>query len=84
MMGYDRLAPQGEKVLQMTRQALNEASSFSNPIVAGAAALMAGAIIGAACSRLLPSEDGEIKRLRAEASNLMKRIDSLPKKMKGT
>jgi hypothetical protein len=79
MLGYDRLAPQGEKVFQMTRQALNGAHKFNNPIVAGTAALVAGAIIGAACSRLLASEDSEIKRLRAEANDLIKRIDSLPK-----
>jgi hypothetical protein len=84
MMGYDRLAPQGEKVLQMARQALNEASNINNPIVAGAAALVAGVAIGAACSRLLASEDGEIRRLRAEASDFIRRIDSLPKRMKGT
>ena len=68
----------------MTRQALSEASDFKNPMVAGAAALVAGVAIGAACSRLLTSEDGEIRRLRAEASDLIRRIDSLPKKMKGT
>jgi uncharacterized membrane-anchored protein YhcB (DUF1043 family) len=79
MLGYDRLAPQGEKVLQMTRQALNEAHNFNNPIVASTAALVAGVFIGVACSRLLASPDDEVKRLRAEANDLVKRIDSLPK-----
>ena len=84
MLGYDRLVPQGEKVFQVARQALNDASDFKNPIVAGTAGLIAGAVISAACLRLLASEDDEIKRLRAEASDLTRRIDSLPKKMKGT
>jgi hypothetical protein len=79
MLGYDRLAPQGEKVLQVARQALNEASNLNNPIVTGTAALLAGVVIGAACSRLLASEDGEVKRLRAAAGDLMRRIDGLPK-----
>jgi hypothetical protein len=79
MLGYDRLAPQGEKMLQMTRQTLSEASNLSNPIVASTAALVAGVVIGVACSRLLVSPDDEIQRLRAEANGLLRRIDSLPK-----
>jgi hypothetical protein len=79
MLGYDRVAPQGEKLIQITRQALNEAHNFNNPVVASAAALVAGVVIGVACSRLLANEDDEIKRLRAEANDLVRRIESLPK-----
>lgn len=79
MLGYDRLAPQGEKVVKLTRQALNEAQKFNNPIVASTAALVAGVCIGIAWSRLQASEDNEIKRLRAKASDLVRRIEGLPK-----
>ena len=75
MLGYDRLAPQSEKVLQMARQELDEASNLNNPIVVGTAGLVAGVIIGAACARLLANEEGEVKRLRAEASDLLRRIE---------
>ena len=62
MLGYDRLAPQGEKLFQMTRHALNEAHHLNNPLVASTAALVAGVAIGVACSRLLTNQDDEIKR----------------------
>jgi hypothetical protein len=79
MLGYDRLAPQGEKVVKMTRQALNEVQNFNNPILASTAALIAGVCIGVAWSRLQANHDDDIKRLRSEANDLLKRIDSLPK-----
>jgi uncharacterized membrane-anchored protein YhcB (DUF1043 family) len=75
----ERLTPEGEKTLQMMRQALNEAYNLNNPIVLATLALAAGVAIGIACSRLLTSQDDDIKRLRAEASDLSRRIDNLAK-----
>jgi hypothetical protein len=79
MLGYDRLAPQGDIVVKLTRQALNEAHNFNNPIVASTAALVAGVFIGVACSRLLANQDNDIKQLRSEANDLVRRIENLPK-----
>ena len=72
-----RATPQSEGALQTMRQVLSEVQNFNNPVVAATAAMIVGIGIGFALSALLATKDDEIRRLRADADELKRRIETL-------
>jgi enoyl-CoA hydratase/carnithine racemase len=69
--------PQSEGAVQTMRQVLSEVHDSNNPVVAATAAMIVGIGIGFALSSLLATKDDEIKRLRADADDLKRRIETL-------